>query len=83
MFGKKRGRQGVKKDIHAAYDYYLEAARLGDSSGFTNIAWFYENGDLGEIDLEKAIEFYERAAEQDEENAIEALERLRGESGDA
>ncbi|MCD8150173.1 MAG: sel1 repeat family protein [Clostridiales bacterium] len=75
--------QGVKKDIHAAYDYYLEAAWLGDSLGFTNIAWFYEHGDLGEIDLEKAIEFYERAAEQDEENAIEALERLMGESCDA
>lgn len=67
---------GVKKDIHAAIDFYKEAAEQGDPLGYTNIAYFYENGDLGKTDIPAAVKLYQVAALAGEPHAIEALERL-------
>lgn len=47
---------------HAAYD-------LGK---------IYENGEAGQVNTEKAIEWYEKSAAADFRNAIDALERLKG-----
>lgn len=70
---------GVKIDKVAAYDYYNLASGLGDTLAITNMAYMHEVGDLGEPDLETAIEFYKIATESGEKHAIEALERLKKE----
>jgi TPR repeat protein len=43
------------------------------------MAYAYETGQGVEPDLVKAVEYYSRAAEAGEVNAIEALERLKNE----
>jgi TPR repeat protein len=68
--------QGVEKDIHTALKYYKKAAELGDSLAYTDIGWCYESGELGEPNLDMAVQFYQLAAMAGEPHAKEALKRL-------
>ena len=68
--------QGVKKDAHAALDYYMQAAEMGDALCYCNVAWLYESGELGKPDLQTAIKWYKKGAIRKEEHTIEALKRL-------
>ena len=68
-----------RKEPKMGFYYYEQAAKLGDVTGLSNMAYAYETGQGVEADLVKAVEYYSRAAEAGEVNAIEALERLRNE----
>lgn len=68
-----------KKEPKIGFYYYEQAAKLGDITGLSNMAYAYETGQGVEVDIVKAIEYYSRAAEAGEVNAIEALERLKNE----
>lgn len=68
-----------KKEPKIGFYYYEQAAKLGDVTGLSNMAYAYETGQGVEPDLVKAVEYYSRAAEAGEVNAIEALERLKNE----
>jgi TPR repeat protein len=49
---------------------------MGHALAMNNIGELYEKGMGVEKDLDAAIEWYRKAAEQGEENAQSALERL-------
>ena len=68
-----------RKEPKMGFYYYEQAAKLGDITGLSNMAYAYETGQGVEVDLVKAVEYYSRAAEAGEVNAIEALERLKNE----
>ena len=68
-----------KKEPKIGFYYYEQAAKLGDITGLSNMAYAYETGQGVEVDIMKAVEYYSRAAEAGEVNAIEALERLKNE----
>ena len=70
---------GCNKNSARAFALYDRAAELGDALGYTNIAWMYETGEFVSKDMDKAIEYYQKAADMCEENAIEALDRLKEE----
>lgn len=68
---------GVEKDIETAAKYYEEAGRNGDPMGYTNLAYFYETGQIGKTpDGDRACKLYSLAAKAGEEHAMEALERI-------
>lgn len=68
-----------KKEPKMGFYYYEQAAKLGDITGLSNMAYAYETGQGVEVDIIKAVEYYSKAAEAGEVNAIEALERLKNE----
>ena len=59
-----------------AIQYYKAAAELGDSLAYSNLAYLYETGEGVEQDIAEAIRLYRIAAEDDEEHALKALDRL-------
>lgn len=59
-----------------AIQYYKTAAALGDSLAYSNLAYLYETGEGVEQDIAEAIRLYRIAAEDGEEHALEALDRL-------
>lgn len=66
-----------KKEPKMGFYYYEQAAKLGDVTGLSNMAYAYETGQGVDVDIVKAVEYYSKAAEAGEVNAIEALERLK------
>ncbi len=68
-----------KKEPKMGFYYYEQAAKLGDVTGLSNMAYAYETGQGVEVNIVKAVEYYSKAAEAGEVNAIEALERLKNE----
>ena len=68
---------GVTQDMQKAVEWYTKAAEQGLAAAQYNLGVFYEKGYCVEKDLQKAIEWYTKAAEQGDEDAQEALERLR------
>lgn len=73
------GRGIQKPEPEMGFFYYEQAAKMGDATGLSNMAYAYEVGQGVKQDTIKAIEYYTQAAELGEENAIESLERLREE----
>ena len=67
----------VEKDTAIAIKLYKKAAKQNLKDSQFNLAEIYEKG-TGEtkVDLEEAIKFYQAAAKQKYEPAIEALKRL-------
>lgn len=55
---------------------YLQAAQQGSARGQYLLGQCYEQGTGVARDQERALEFYQQAADQDHEKAKEALERL-------
>ena len=54
----------------------MEAAEQGDAKAQTELADRYRDGKGIDQDYTKAVEWYRKAAEQNYDYAIEALERL-------
>lgn len=69
---------GTKKDFKKAEYYYLISAKKGYSDAQASLAYLYEN-EIIEIPngKDKAIEWYEKAAKQGNEYAIERLTILK------
>ena len=45
-----------------AYDAYIKGAEEGETECFVSVAYCYQNGHAVKKDLQKAIEYYEKAA---------------------
>ena len=69
--------EGVTKDDAEAVKWYRKAAEQGHAGGQSNLGFIYENGYGVTKNVEEALEWYRKAAEQDDEEAIEALKRLK------
>lgn len=52
-----------QEDLPNAYHWYQKAANRGDGNGFSNMARFHHFGMNGPVDLNKAANYYIRAAE--------------------
>ena len=62
--------------IEEAVRYFVLAANQGLTDGENNLGYCYVNGDGTEVDLGKAICWFERAAAKGHEKAIAALAAL-------
>ncbi len=60
---------------------FIDKAEKGDAEAQNSVGNAYRDGDGVEQDLKKALVWYKKAAEQGNEKAIEALERLGQEVG--
>jgi len=58
-------------------DWFTKAAELGHPTSQFNLALHYENGRGVKKDIDKAIYWYEKAAENGDEDAPEAIESLK------
>ena len=58
----REGIHGYPQDYKKALQYYHRAAELGFSKVYCNIGYAYNRGDGVEVDIEKAIHYYELAA---------------------
>lgn len=67
---------GVPKDYHAAFDYYKQAAKLGDALACMNLGYCYEVGQGVTQDIAISKNYYRCAAEHGEQLAAAALKRL-------
>ena len=70
---------GVKKDLAKAFCWYKSAAESDCQIPWvlSKLAECYENGIGVEIDVDKAIEWYQTAADNGDEQAFDALDRLK------
>ncbi len=59
----RTGIPGVKKDIDKAYDYLMEASKMGSLSAKYALGQIFLDGELGERDFKKAQEFFESSIE--------------------
>ncbi|EXX58386.1 uncharacterized protein OCT59_023622 [Rhizophagus irregularis] len=68
---------GIGTDINEqkAFELFQEAADLGSDAAQYNLAWIYENGD-GIKDMNQAIYWYKKSAEQEYEIAQNKLKEL-------
>lgn len=51
----------LKKDYHAALEYYIKAAIQGDASAQYNLALMYKNGEGVTQNYQEAVKWYEKA----------------------
>lgn len=59
------GLYGVNKDLHKAFELFLDAANKGHAPAQCNVAWCYEVGDGVENDLKLAYDWYLKSANGD------------------
>ena len=73
----------IAEENKLALDYYQMAADQGDADGAYGLAKLYASGEAEEKDLEKAVKWYQEAAEKDHLMALEVLATayLKGELG--
>ncbi|MBQ7874590.1 MAG: sel1 repeat family protein [Oscillospiraceae bacterium] len=67
---------GTEKNPEKALYWTELSAKHGDRDGQCNLAWIYEEGLCGVIDMEKAKEWYKNAALQNHDLAIEKCKEL-------
>ncbi|RIA98188.1 hypothetical protein C1645_813041, partial [Glomus cerebriforme] len=60
---------GTSIDKRKAFELYQKAANLGDSTAQYNLAMIYETGIRIERNINQAIYWYEKSAEQGDQNA--------------
>jgi TPR repeat protein len=70
--------QKLKEIQKKIFETALKFAAEGNVDAEYQLAECYEKGEGTDLDLSKALEYYERAAKQGHEGAIEALKRLEG-----
>ena len=69
--------QGVSQDYENAMKLYNQAADAGNTPAMCNIGYNYEYGECGQkADLEKALEWYEMADENNHVGAGEFVQRV-------
>lgn len=68
---------GVKKDLDEAFKWSLIAAEGGDRDGQANLAYLYENGYGCIQNHKKALYWYKKAANQNNDWAISKLEQFK------
>ena len=66
----------MEQDYEQAVRWYAKAAAQGNARAQFNLGVCYENGNGVECDMDMAAALYTAAAEQGNQNAIAALERL-------
>ena len=75
-FAYSQGR-GVEQNDESAFDWFMKAAEKGDHQAQHNVGYFYEFG-RGEVemDLVQAMHWYQKSAAQENQGAMDAVERL-------
>ena len=75
-FAYSTGR-GVEQNDESAFDWFMKAAVKGNQQAQHNVGVFYEKG-IGEveIDLVQAMFWYKKSAAQENQGAINAVQRL-------
>ncbi len=68
-----RGIDGYSKDFDKAFEYYKEAAALGEVDALFCLGTMYYNGEGTEKNYKKAYNCYQNAASKGSRNAILAL----------
>ena len=63
-------------DSTEAYELFCQSAAQGNANGEYALGLWYYLGDGGESDYEQALHWIRKAAEQGNEEAQEALERI-------
>ena len=66
----------VKPSPHLAFSFYKRAANYHFIAAYVPLAKCYENGEGVDKDINKAIEWYKKAAEEGNEQAIKRLKDL-------
>ena len=74
-FAYSTGR-GVEQNDESAFDWFMKAAEKGDESAQCNVGVLYEKGYGREIDLVQAMHWYQKSAAQENQGAMDAVERL-------
>ena len=59
------------------FDKQLKAAEQGHAKAQTNLGWMYDNGEGVTKDAVKAVEWYQKAAEQGNADAVQRLKALK------
>ncbi|MCF7848470.1 MAG: sel1 repeat family protein [Kiritimatiellales bacterium] len=72
----KKGTAVYKSDPAAAFGFFLKAAEAGHVSAMTGAGYCLETGTGTAVDYAKAIEWYEKAAQQNSLKACEGLARI-------
>lgn len=67
---------GTEKNPEKAFYWTELSSKHGDRDGQCNLAWIYEEGLCGVIDMEKAKKWYRNAALQNHDLAIEKCNEL-------
>ena len=68
---------GVEQDYAKVMEWYEKAAELNDAYAMNEIGYMYQEGLGVEQDYAKALEWFEKAAEAGNEDAEEAIERVK------
>tara|TARA_B110000008_G_C16461088_1_gene360061 strand:- start:291 stop:503 length:213 start_codon:yes stop_codon:yes gene_type:complete len=66
----------MKINWKSAFEWFVKAAEKGDKNAQSNVGYCYEKGRGCEIDLVKAMDWYKKAAAQEFQFAIDAVQRL-------
>ena len=71
--------EGVGTDVNKekAFELYQKAANLGNDVAQYNLALVYENGDGIVQDIDQAIYWYRKSAEQGYQSARNKLEKFK------
>ena len=64
---------GISRDFSQALTWFLRAADAGNTNVYLTIATIYDRGSAGKVDLEKAYDWFSRAAENGSQEAAEAM----------
>ena len=69
--------RGVEQNDESAFDWFMRAAEKGDQEAQHNVGYFYEFG-RGEVemDLVQSMFWYQKSAAQENQGAMDAVERL-------
>ena len=70
--------KGVKKDYKTAFNYYLQAAELGNAIAQNNLGLCYEKGRGVKKNKQEALKWYEKAAENGNDRGASNRRRVRG-----
>jgi len=71
-----QGKLGHPVDLPAALAWYEKAARNGDAFSVGKLAWLYLNGTCGPKDRAKAFFWFQRAAEEQQQDVASLLSLL-------
>ncbi|MDE7381637.1 MAG: sel1 repeat family protein, partial [Muribaculaceae bacterium] len=68
---------GVKQDYNQAVFWYRKAAEQGHVGAEYSLGVMYENGEGVKPNYNEAVKWYRKAADKEDEDAKEALKRIK------